>query len=50
MWIQFINKISVIIDQEDVLQYSITEKQIVFYIHVMDSMNMNQKVYMHVRV
>ena len=50
MWIKFINKISVMIDQEDVLQYVITEKQIVFYIHVMNSMNINHKVYMHVRV
>ena len=46
----FINKISVMIDQEDVLQYFITERQIVFYMHVMNSMNMNHKMYMHVRV
>ena len=32
--------------QEDVLQY-ISEKQIVFYMHVMNSMNMNQSVYRH---
>ena len=30
MWIKFINTISVMIVQEDVLQYFITEKQIVF--------------------
>ena len=45
MWIKFINKISVMIIQEDVLQYFKTEKQIIFYMHVMNSMNMNQSVY-----
>ena len=45
MWIKFINKLSVMIVQEYVLHYFITEKQIVFYMHVTNSMNMNQSVY-----